>query len=303
MTGAVLRHIVRLEVRDRRLSMAVHPFVLPVPDGGVLVRNHHTLISAGTRATRVDYRDRDSSIPSPSGYTTLSTIEEVGPGCMQFSLGDRLILPGKFESYSVVPTPASVAFKLSPAEMENPIHALFLPFLGSALTLLDRVAAIESGGHVLLYGFDVVGAILSQLLRNLYSIPVTVVRTADDSLPSESIRECGAVAVFDDLNDMPTAWRKSLTEVFVLDGSDGVLPCDATLGIGTHRRISPNWGDLAPSIRQVAETYDRSAEMLGNGAVDVEMLVADYIHPESAEQALRLARAAHPGKMLVCDWQ
>ncbi len=302
MKRSGLRHGVRLQFSNGRLEAHTYPFVSDVPDDGVIVKNHHTLVGTHVETTPLRHLTQIFAIPDRPGYTTLSTIEEAGCRCTQFDLGSWLVLPARYETFSAVPSLTAAVLARPSSDTDDPIHALFVPLVSYALILSDRIGDAQPDDCVLFFGFGIVGAILSQLLRSRYNMTVIVVRTDDDDLPVDIICECGADEVFSELTRIPGRCLRTLTKVVILRDSERVRQELEAFALDAEQQLRPTSWNMLHQTRVMAEMYDRSMRMLRDRSVDVNMLVADHIHPEAGEQAFLLSSHTYLGKMLIYDW-
>ncbi len=138
----------------------------------VIVRNHFSLISAGTELACLSGREPWFPLPRTPGYAAVGEVIEKGDGVTKLNRGDLVFTHGPHAEYFKIDTTdryAGSCLKLPPGI--RPDLALFTRMASIAITSL-RVARIEVGDHVLVTGLGQVGNLAAQLaiLQGAYVI-------------------------------------------------------------------------------------------------------------------------------------
>ena len=97
----------RAELVDGTLDAKVGP-------GDLLIRTEHSGVSSGTELAVytglhqwiADPNYPDWAFPFPAGYSACGVIEEIGDGVSSFSVGQRVVIPGKHRSHAIHPAVA-----------------------------------------------------------------------------------------------------------------------------------------------------------------------------------------------------
>ncbi|MGB7326794.1 MAG: zinc-binding alcohol dehydrogenase, partial [Rubripirellula sp.] len=173
---------------------------VPVPQvatGHVLVRNHFSLISAGTEGSTVKAarksligkaKERPQQVKqvvevlksqgpvqtyravmkkleaySPLGYSTSGKVIEVGPGVFGFEVGDRVACGGMTASHAeVIVAPVNLCVKLAP---DADLGTAAYNTLGAIALQGVRQADLRLGESCAVIGLGLLGQLTCQLLR------------------------------------------------------------------------------------------------------------------------------------------
>lgn len=174
---------------------------VPLPliqNGGVLVRNHYSLISSGTERSTISVSKKSYlgkakekpeqmrqvihslkrsglkktyelvmnklSVPVPLGYSTSGTVIEVGEDASEFQVSDRVACAGGwYATHSeVVFIPKNLCVKIPPN----------VPFKNAAYTTIGAIALqgirqadLRIGEHVAVIGLGLIGLLTVQILK------------------------------------------------------------------------------------------------------------------------------------------
>jgi len=235
------------------------------PEGAVLVRNLHTLISPGTelamfRKIHRDFQDPNSDYaryPFYPGYSAVgeviaSTCGEDGP-----QAGDLVCYKGKHSTCAVSDELAQ-CHKL-PAKRTAPPEAFcFAVLLRTALTVI-HVAPVKPGTNVVVVGMGIVGNLAAQLYRLMGA---GVVAGADLSPRRLAMaQEMGAIDLAFNVQEKPLAeWVPDLG----VHGAEVVVEA-----VGISSTIQDSMKAVTPGGRVV---------LLGSPRTPVEIDPYDDIH-------------------------
>ena len=129
----------------------------------VIVRNHFSLISAGTELACLSGREPWFVLPRTPGYAAVGEVTAKGDAVKNLRRGDLVFTHGPHAEYFKVDTTdryTGICLKLPPGI--RPDLALFTRMASIAITSI-RVARIEVGDHVLVTGLGQVGNLAAQL--------------------------------------------------------------------------------------------------------------------------------------------
>ncbi len=128
----------------------------------VIVRNHFSLISAGTELACLSGTEPWFPLPRTPGYAAVGEVIAKGVGVTRLSQGDLVFTHGPHAEYFKIDTTdryTGICLKL-PSGI-RPDLALFTRMASIAITSI-RVARIEVGDHVLVTGLGQVGNLAAQ---------------------------------------------------------------------------------------------------------------------------------------------
>jgi len=181
-------------VLERTGKIRIESFELPRPGPrDILVRTRLTQVSAGTEVNAI--RARRSGAPLgevadlPLGYTSVGTVEAVGPEVTGLAPGDRVLGDGPHASHWLVTqtAPASEHALASehgllpvPDEVDDASAAFAI--LGDVALHAVRRAQIAIGESVAVHGQGVVGLIALRLARLSGAHPLIGVDVVDERL-------------------------------------------------------------------------------------------------------------------------
>ena len=189
-------HQLTQSLKDGAMEILEVPFPA-LPAGGVLVRNHYSVISAGTEGktvkdARLGYlakaRARQKEVkqvlnavktsglrttynmvmnkleaPSALGYSCAGEVIAVGPDVAGFAVGDRVACAGSGAVHAeVVAVPKNLCVKVP--DGVDLRHAAFATIAAIALQGV-RQAEVGLGGHCVVIGLGLVGLLTVQLLE------------------------------------------------------------------------------------------------------------------------------------------
>ena len=164
--------------------------VFELPRAGprdILVRTRLTQVSAGTEVNAI--RARRSRAPLgevadlPLGYTSVGTVEAVGPEVTGFAPGDRVLGDGPHASHWLVSQTAQAAeHGLLPVPDEVDDASAAFAILGDVALHAVRRAQIAIGESVAVHGQGVVGLIALRLARLSGAHPLIGVDVVDERL-------------------------------------------------------------------------------------------------------------------------
>jgi 2-desacetyl-2-hydroxyethyl bacteriochlorophyllide A dehydrogenase len=206
----------------------------PVPgENEILIKIHATSVSSGdARMRRADpfvirlifgFRKPKKSIP---GVVLAGEIEAVGSSVSRFKAGDQVfgssgMAFGAHAEYVAVPEDAVLALKPATISYEE---AAAIPFGGTAAMHFLRLANIQAGQKVLVYGASgALGTVGIQLAKNFGAEVTAVCSSANFDL----VKSLGADKVIDYTKEDFTSKREHYDVVF---DTLGKSPLGKTLG-------------------------------------------------------------------------
>lgn len=129
----------------------------------ILVRNHYSLVSAGTELACLAGKESSwFKFPSTPGYTSVGEVVACGSNVTDFSPGETVFCYGAHSAFVRVDTVIDFCMKV-PQEVDER-HAVFARIATIAMTAL-RMSNIELGDYVGVVGMGVVGNIAAQLAK------------------------------------------------------------------------------------------------------------------------------------------
>jgi 2-desacetyl-2-hydroxyethyl bacteriochlorophyllide A dehydrogenase len=143
----------------------------PLPDDGILVENDYTAVSIGTEIYNWKHGAEPGGTPSfprKTGYCNVGRVVETGRQVEDIQIGDRVSGQGNHARH-VILLPGS-SYQKVPDSIE-PQAAAFMVMAAIALHGV-RVAQIELGSSVAVFGLGLVGQICAQLARLAGATPV-----------------------------------------------------------------------------------------------------------------------------------
>ena len=169
-------------------KIRIESFELPRPGPrDILVRTRLTQVSAGTEVNAI--RARRSGAPLagvanlPLGYTSVGTVEAVGPKVTGLVPGDRVLGDGPHASHWLVSeTAAAEEHGLLPVPDEVDDAAAAFAILGDVALHAVRRAQIAIGESVAVHGQGVVGLLALRLARLSGAHPLIGVDVVDERL-------------------------------------------------------------------------------------------------------------------------
>src|SRR5258708_2315471 len=181
-------------VLETRGKIRIESFELPRPGPrDILVRTRLTQVSAGTEVNAI--RARRSRAPLgevadlPLGYTSVGTVEAVGPEVTGLALGDRILGDGPHASHWLVTQTApgsedaqAAEHGLLPVPDEVDDASAAFAILGDVALHAVRRAQIAIGESVAVHGQGVVGLIALRLARLSGAHPLIGVDVVDERL-------------------------------------------------------------------------------------------------------------------------
>ena len=142
-----------------------------VPADGILMENEFTAVSIGTEIynwTMGSEPGRAPSFPRSAGYCSVGRVLEVAPGIDNVRVGDRIAGQGNHASHGILRTASS--FVKVPDEVDSRAAA-FMVMAAIALHGV-RVARIQLGESVVIFGLGLVGQLCAQLARLSGGVPI-----------------------------------------------------------------------------------------------------------------------------------
>lgn len=148
----------------------VEPFDLdPTPPDGLLVKNLYTAVSIGTEV----YNWLEGSepggqrrFPRTTGYCNVGRVLEVGAGVEGIEVGDTVAGQSNHASHAIL----RESYNLVPSDVE-PRQAAFT-VMGAIALHGKRVAQVQLGESVVVFGLGLVGQIAAKLARLSGGLPV-----------------------------------------------------------------------------------------------------------------------------------
>ena len=151
-----------VELREEALA--------PLGEDQFLLRAEHSLISTGTETIVLQgefepdsHWDNWVKYPFYPGYCMVGTVEQVGAGCTQFAVGDRVATRTGHRSLSVVPQAPHVRAVKVPDGV-SPLDAAWFGMATIAQNGVRR-ARHELGDNVVIIGAGLLGQFVTQYLR------------------------------------------------------------------------------------------------------------------------------------------
>jgi len=146
--------------KTKLVEMPVQP---PGP-GQIVIDAELSLISAGTERTLLKGAPE---YPFSPGYSLVGHVAEIGEGVDRFQVGDRVAASATHGS--MVTCNADLAFKIPSAVTFE--EAAFLT-VGATALFSVRLAQLNLGDPVLIFGQGLIGLIASQIARSAGAMPV-----------------------------------------------------------------------------------------------------------------------------------
>ena len=159
----------RLICPDRRKSEVESYDPGPVPSDGLLVENLYTAVSIGTEVYNWIHGSepgRQSMFPRVTGYCSVGRALEVGSDVEGIQTGDLVAGQGNHASHAVLRT----SYNRVPGAVD-PRQAAFTVMSAIALHGI-RVAQVQLGESVVVFGLGLVGQIAAKLARLSGGLPV-----------------------------------------------------------------------------------------------------------------------------------
>ena len=310
----------------------------PIPDDGILVETHYSVISAGTELWRWVHGANPGKLPKfprPTGYCTTGCILEVGKDVSNFKPGDRVAGRGWHASHNVLP---NVCHKVPDAVSAK--NAVFLNLAAIALHGI-RVANIELGKVVAVVGLGLIGQIALSHVRLSGGLPLVAIDTDDFRLAKARARGADYCINPRQVLDISTAVREHCVEdganvIIEASGNPSVYPMAIKLacpggtlvGLGSprgtvkfdffkevHLREVNVIGAAQPRMPEQDHNYylwtkRREKEiilrLMNEGRLNCEDLITHELPPEQCLNAYTmLADFAEKEKALgvIFDWQ
>jgi L-iditol 2-dehydrogenase len=231
-----------------------------LPDDGILVRNEYTAISTGTEVYNFIHGANPGFpplFPRPTGYCSAGVVVTVGPAVRDVSVGDRVAGQGHHEQYSILRQKTAAYVKI-PANVSSRSASLIV--LAAIALHGIRIARIELGEPVLVFGLGIIGQIAASLARLSGGHPVIGADLMPGRLLKAKERAIDAVINPSEVVDLPAAVRH-------LSGSDGPpVVIEAT-----------GHPEVYPTVVQVAATCGRVVA-LGSPRGNVDFNFLDDVH-------------------------
>jgi 2-desacetyl-2-hydroxyethyl bacteriochlorophyllide A dehydrogenase len=223
----------------RRAELHANP-IKPLPDDAILVRNEYTAISTGTEVFNFVHGANPGKppvFPRATGYCSAGVVVAVGPAVRDIAVGDRVAGQGHHEQYSILRHKKAVYVKIP--ENVSSRSASMLVLAAIALHGI-RIARIELGEPVLVFGLGIIGQIAASLARLSGGYPVIGADLMPDRLLKAKERAIDAVINPAEIGDLPALVR-------TLSGNDGAPVVFEATG---HP-------DVYPTVVQLAATGGR----------------------------------------------
>ena len=202
-------------------EIEVEPFDLgPVPDDGILVENEYTAVSIGTEIYNWKHGGEPGSeptFPRTTGYCNVGLVREVGSCVEGVRVGDRVSGQGNHASHNILR--ANSGYQVVPADVDSK-SAAFMVMAAIALHGV-RVAQIELGASVVVFGLGLVGQLCGQLARLCGATPIIGVDLDEFRIHAASQHAC-------DHGINPTLvadLRQAIDDRCPEDGANIVLEC------------------------------------------------------------------------------
>ena len=191
-----------------------------VPEDGILLQNEFTAVSIGTEIYNWTMGGEPGSAPSfprSTGYCSVGRVLEVGPGIDNIKAGDRIAGQGNHASHSILRSASS--FVKVPCEVESRAAA-FMVMAAIALHGV-RVARIELGESVVVFGLGLVGQLCAQLTRLSGGIPIVGVDLDGFRIDAATQHGCDLGMNPNHVDDL----KKAISDHCPEDGANVVLEC------------------------------------------------------------------------------
>jgi 2-desacetyl-2-hydroxyethyl bacteriochlorophyllide A dehydrogenase len=211
-TRLISRSVRKLEVESFDLG--------PLPDDGILVENEYTAVSIGTEVynwTHGGEPGSASTFPRTTGYCNVGRVLEVGGRVEDVQVGDRVSGQGNHASHGILRS--SSVYQVVPGDVEAK-SAAFMVMAAIALHGV-RVAQIELGASVVVFGLGLVGQLCGQFARLSGAAPIIGVDLDEFRIDTAIHHAC-------DMGINPTHvgdLREVIVERCPEDGANVVLEC------------------------------------------------------------------------------
>ncbi len=172
----------------------------------VLIKNHYSVISAGTELACLSGSESDwFKMPASPGYAAVGEILAKGEDVKNFEVGERVFHYGIHAQYQVC---KAGGFIIKVGETKNEAYIPFTRMATIAYTAI-RVSSIEVGDDVVVMGQGLIGNLAGQLAR-LQGARVIAVDISDQRLAVAKV--CGAYATINSAKSDFVQEIKALTE-------------------------------------------------------------------------------------------
>ena len=191
-----------------------------VPDDGILVENEYTAVSIGTEIYNWKHGGEPGSeptFPRITGYCNVGRVLEVGSGVEGVQVGDRVAGQGNHASHNILR--AGSGYQVVPTDVDSKSSA-FMVMAAIALHGV-RVAQIELGASVVVFGLGLVGQLCGQLARLCGATPIIGVDLDEFRIDRASQRACDTGINPTNVADL----RQEIVDRCPEDGANIVLEC------------------------------------------------------------------------------
>ena len=191
-----------------------------IPEDGVLIENEFTAVSIGTEIhnwTMGREPGGEAIFPKTTGYCNVGQVLEVGSAVEGVSVGDRIAGQGKHASHNVLRVASS--FVRVPDEVESR-SAAFMVMAAIALHGV-RVARIQLGESVVVFGLGLVGQLCALLSRVSGGVPVIGVDIDDFRVDAATQHGCDIAINPDQVDNL----RADISGHCPDDGANVILEC------------------------------------------------------------------------------
>ncbi|MDP6017821.1 MAG: zinc-binding alcohol dehydrogenase [Candidatus Latescibacteria bacterium] len=192
----------------------------PLPDDAILVENEYTAVSIGTEIynwTHGGEPGSEPTFPRTTGYCSVGRVLAVGRLVEGIQVGDRVSGQGNHASHNILRSGSG--YQLVPPDLD-PRLAAFMVMAAIALHGV-RVAQIELGSSVVVFGLGLVGQICGQFARLSGGTPVVGVDLDEFRLDTAGRHACDITLDPTRIDDLQQVIAEHCPE----DGANIVLEC------------------------------------------------------------------------------
>ena len=192
----------------------------PVPEDGILVENEYTAVSIGTEIygwTHGGEPGSEGRYPRRTGYCNVGRVLEVGSGIDGIAVGDRVSGQGNHASHGILRVGSG--YQVVPGDVDSR-SAAFMVMAAIALHGV-RVAQIELGASVVIFGLGLVGQLSGQFARLSGATPLIGIDLDEFRIDRAIHHSCDVGINPTHVSDL----REVIAERCAEDGANIVLEC------------------------------------------------------------------------------
>ncbi len=307
----------------------------PLPEDGILLQNEYTAVSVGTEIHNFLHGGEPGAparFPKATGYCSVGRVLEVGAAVTNVEPGDRIAGQGNHASHGVLRR----HYQKVPGNVPSKAAAFMV--MGAIAIHGIRVARIELGETVVVFGLGIVGQLAATLASLSGGLPVIGVDLDDFRLDRAVHRGCDVGLNPNEVEDLagevrsrcpedganvvieatgipsvyPTAVRLACTagRVVALGSPRGTVEFDFLRDV--HLREVSLLGAHQPKTPDADQIYhpftkDRERrlvmQLMSAGRLPVEDLITHVARPDEAQDIYAMLAGSPPETLgVVFEW-